>query len=88
MQSAVDGGATPDDSMLRGRLKNLESLRNLDVLLAHLSFEKRTKLAALIKNYPSLFGDTPSRTNLIEHDVEVGDAKPIRQRFYQVSEEK
>lgn len=29
-----------DDSMLRGRLKNSESLRNFDVLLAHLLVEK------------------------------------------------
>lgn len=36
----------------------------------------------------TLFKDTPSKTTLIEHDVDVGDAKPIRQRFYRVSEEK
>ena len=35
-----------------------------------------------------MFGDTPSQTHLIEHDIEVGDAWPIRQRFYRVNTEK
>ena len=77
----------PDDSLLRGCLKNSESLRNLDVLLAHLTVEKRTELAELM-SYPSLFGDTPSKTHVIEHDIDVGDAKPIPQRFYRVSEKR
>lgn len=33
-----------------------------------------------------MFGDTPSSTNLIEHDIDVGDARPI-QSFFRVSEE-
>ncbi len=41
-----------------------------------------------IKSYPSLFEDTPSCTHLIEHDIDVGDAQPIRQRFYRMSPEK
>ena len=91
VQSAFSGGedvAVPDDALLRGRLKNSETLKNLDVVLAHLTVEQRTELAKLIKSYPSIFGDTPSRTTLIEHDIDVGDAKPIRQRFYRVSEVK
>ncbi|KAG1935721.1 hypothetical protein F2P79_019219, partial [Pimephales promelas] len=31
-----------------------------------------------------LFADVPTRTHLIQHDVDVGDARPIRQRFYRV----
>ncbi|KAI3359045.1 hypothetical protein L3Q82_015431 [Scortum barcoo] len=31
------------------------------------------------------FVDTPSRTHLIEHDIDVGDAQPIRQHFYRMS---
>lgn len=31
-----------------------------------------------------LFSDMPTQTDLIEHDIDVGDAKPIRQRFYRV----
>lgn len=67
-QSAFSGGgnvAVPDDSVLCGRLKNSESLQNLDALLSHLSVKKRTELTKLIQSYPSLFGDTPSKTNLM-----------------------
>lgn len=43
---------------------------------------------SLISEFPKLFSDSPSRTHLIEHDIDVGDAKPIRQRFYRVSLDK
>ena len=42
----------------------------------------------LIQGYPCLFGDVPSRTNVLEHDVDVGDAEPIRQQFYRINHEK
>lgn len=42
----------------------------------------------LIKSYSCLLGDTPSRTHLIEHDIDGGDAQPIKQHFYQISPEK
>lgn len=76
------------DEILRGRLKNSQTLNNLGVLVDHLDPEKRNQLVALIKEYPSLFSDTPTQTHLIEHDIDIGDAKPIKQKFYRVSEEK
>lgn len=36
----------------------------------------------MIREYLVLFGDTPSHTHLIEHDIDVGDSTPIKQRFY------
>lgn len=89
VQSAFSRGenvVAPDDSLLRGHLKNSESLQNLDVLLAHLTGEKHTELAELIKSYPSSFGDAPSKTQVIERDTD--DAKSVRQRFYRVSEKR
>ncbi len=83
-----DGVKAPDESLLRGRLKNAETLRNLESLFGHLSAERSAELSALIHSYPCLFGDTPRQTHLIEHDIDVGNAQPIRQRFYRVSEEK
>ncbi len=74
--------------VLLGRLKNSQTLQNLEVLVDNLDSEKRGELVALIRNYPVLFSDTPSQTHLIEHDIDIGDAKPIKQRFYRVSEEK
>nr|XP_033964458.1 uncharacterized protein LOC117465610 [Pseudochaenichthys georgianus] len=84
----VEEEYSPDDGLLRGRLKNSESLANLGGMLGHLTEPRRTELVDLVKNYPCLFGDTPSRTHLIEHDIEVGDAKPVRQRFYRMSPDK
>lgn len=41
-------------------------------------------MTKLVLDFPSLFADVPTRTHLIQHDVDVGDARPIRQRFYRV----
>ncbi|KAK0145216.1 Retrovirus-related Pol polyprotein from transposon 412 [Merluccius polli] len=70
------------------RLKNSESLSKLDMLLDHLSGSRRLQSSKLILSFPSLFSDTPSRTHLIEHDIDIGDEKPIRQQFYRVSPRK
>lgn len=43
---------------------------------------KQAQLIDLIEKYGVLFGDTPTQTGLLEHDIEVGDAKSIRQHFY------
>ena len=76
------------DGVLQPRLKNSKTLANLNVILGHLDESKCKRLVELIQSYPGLFSDTPTRTHLIEHDVDVGDAKPITQRFYRVSPEK
>ena len=34
-----------------------------------------------------LFSDTPTQKHLLEHDIDVGDSLPIRQRFNRVSQE-
>lgn len=75
----------PDDGVLQGRLKYFDSLKKLDQLLGHLSKVRREQLKDLILSFPSLFSDTPSRTNLLEHDIDVGDSTPICQRFYRSS---
>ncbi|XP_010775497.1 ubiquitin-associated protein 2-like [Notothenia coriiceps] len=83
-----DGVTAPDESLLRGKLKNTETLRNLESLLGHMSAEGRSELTALIHSNLCLFRDTPSRTHMIVHDIDVEGAHPIRQRFCRVSEEK
>lgn len=42
----------------------------------------------LILKYPGLVGDMPSRTDSVEHDVDVSDAQPIHQHFFRVSPKK
>lgn len=78
----------PDDCVLKPRLRNSEKLAELNTLFGHLSGERASELSSLLSDFPSLFSDTPSCTHLIEHDIDVGDAEPIRQRFYRVSQDK
>lgn len=49
---------------------------------------RRKELINLIKSYPCLFADTPSCTQLIEHDIDVGDAQPNTRHFYHMSPDK
>ena len=68
-------------------VKKILKLCNLDKLLSHLSESRRCELADLVQEFPCLFGDAPSRTDWVEHDIEVGDAHPIKS-FYRMSPEK
>ncbi len=88
LEEEIDGVSFPEDTVLLGRLKNPETLKNLHKMFAHLPECKCADLIALINNYVSLFGDVPSRTHWLEHDIDVGDAEPIRQHFYRVSPNK
>lgn len=65
-------------------MRNTEALSKLDSLLSHLSQPQKSELSTLIKSFPCLFNDVPTQTHLIEHDIEVGETKPIKQRFYRV----
>lgn len=78
----------PGDSILQGRLHNSEVLSSLPDRFSHLTEVQRTDLINLIFEYITLFPDTPSRTSLIEHDIDVGDSAPIHQRYYRVSANK
>lgn len=60
----------------------------MHVRLNHLTDVQRTDLINLITEYVTLFSDTPSCTNLIEHDIDVGDSSPICQSYYRVSANK
>lgn len=68
--------------------KNSEMLADLTSLLGHLSKENCEQLKRLIFEFRALFLDTLTRTHLIEHDIDVRNAAPVRQRFYHVSPEK
>ena len=49
-----------------------------------MSEKQRVELKSLILSYSSLFSDVPACTKVMEHDIDVEDAAPIRQRFYRV----
>ena len=65
--------------------KNSSILDNLDQKLNHLDSEKKDEVAKLILEYRHLFPDIPGRTDVLFHDVDVGEAKPIKQPPYRLN---
>ncbi|XP_076032451.1 uncharacterized protein LOC143020172 [Oratosquilla oratoria] len=53
--------------------------------LDHLTAAQRKDLTALLSKYQEVFRDTPGKTDLILHDVDVVDAKPIKQAPFHVN---
>ncbi|KAJ8034287.1 hypothetical protein HOLleu_21057 [Holothuria leucospilota] len=53
------------------KLQNSDVLKNLDQKLSHLDHKEKSEMKSLIYEYACLFSDDPTRTNLIEHDVDV-----------------
>lgn len=81
----TNGVLEPDDSLLCGRLKNSESLSNLDKWLTCQSPNLMSCRSWYVNFW---FGDIPSQTDRIEHDIDVGDARPIKQQFYCMAPDK
>ena len=67
------------------KLQNSQILNDLGTKLSHLPLVQRKELAEVITQYMEVFPDVPSKTNLREHDVVVGDSAPIKQNPYMVS---
>ncbi|XP_035235565.1 uncharacterized protein LOC118206694 [Anguilla anguilla] len=78
----------PPKSVTEGRLQNYEFLRSLEVQLSHLSSDESAEIARLIRSHLTLFSDVPTRTHLLEHDIDVGGFSPIKQHPYRVNPEK
>lgn len=53
--------------------------------LAHLPADQYREVSALLGRYPTVFRDTPGRTRAACHDIDVGDATPVKQAPYRVS---
>ena len=66
------------------RLTNTAVLRNLDSKLSHPSESQRQDPEKLLLEFEHLFPDVPTRTDQISHDVDVGDASPIKQHRYRL----
>ncbi len=67
------------------RFKNSEVLSDLPFHLSHLSEKQRSDIVHLLNDFPSLFNDVPSRTTVVQHNIKVGDAIPIKQHAYHVN---
>ena len=66
----------------RVRLNNSQILANLKAKLGHLNHSKIAELKAIIQDSLTLFPDVPSRTNVVYHGVNVGEAEPVKQPHY------
>ena len=67
------------------KLQNSDVLKNLDAKLGHVTPDQRQEIENLIQEYIHLFPDNPSRSNVVSHDIDVGDARPIKQHAYRVN---
>ncbi|CAB4033082.1 Transposon Ty3-I Gag-Pol poly [Paramuricea clavata] len=70
------------------KLSNSDVLRNMDSKLSHLQPSQRQDVLDLVNEYAQLFPDIPSRTDMISHDVDIGDASPIKQHPYRLNSTK
>ena len=79
-------GDTPDlDVECKIRLSNSEILDDLETKLNHVPQDKRIPLIKFLLKYKSVFPDVPNRTNVLMHDVDIGNARLIKQHPYQVN---
>ena len=65
-------------------------LRNSDVLLdleklSHLPEQEKVSIKSLLMEFVVLFPDVPGKTTLTSHDVDTGDALPIKQHLYRIN---
>ena len=67
------------------RLKNSEVLMNLDHKLNHLPVQEKEMLKELLGEFATLFPDVPGKTIVAVHDIDVGNAPPIKQHPYRVN---
>lgn len=79
----VDDGLNLSMEVVNGGcLKNSEVLLTLPSQLSYLSNEQRQDISKLLDSFPELFSDVPPGTSVIQHDIDVGSALPIKQHAY------
>ena len=64
---------------------NPDVLTGLEEKLNHIPGEQRSDIINQLSKHPDIIRDRPGRTNLLVHDIEVVDSKPIRQAQYRVN---
>ena len=68
------------------KLKNSDILKKFQTeKRSHLDQTKQEEMMQLVFQFVKLFPDTPSRTDQVLHDVDVGAATPIKQHPYRVN---
>ena len=54
-------------------------------MLQHLSEDQRNELVDRLWQFPKVFSETPGLTSWVEHDIDVGDSKPIKLPPYRLN---
>lgn len=67
------------------KLKNSYILNNLDEKLSHLEMSQQEELKELISEFAHIFSDIPTQTDVLFHDVDVGNASPVKQHPYRLN---
>lgn len=57
-------------------------MANIEYQLSYLHKDQCDDIIELIRSYPTLCNDVPSRTNILRHDFDVGSGAPIKQHAY------
>ncbi len=70
------------------RLENANILSNVASKIPHLDRSQQEEIIAIHREYGNLFDHEPERADLKCHDVDVRQARPIRQQLYRVSPDK
>ena len=80
----TDGCPVKDESRRDGKLRNSDVLQNWEGKLSHLLREEK-KAMELMDEFVIVFPDVPGKTTCACHDVDIGDARPIKQHAYRVN---
>ena len=67
------------------KLTNSSILNNLDKKLSHLPLSHQQSLKEVLLRFTGLFPDVPTQTDQISHDIDVGNAGPIKQPPYRMN---
>ena len=70
------------------KLDNSQVLKDINVKVSHLSKTEQQDVKEILSEFNHLFPDIPTRTNQLHHDVDIGNAKPIKQHSYRLNPEK
>lgn len=73
------------DLLQTSRFANSEIISRLSSVLDYLPCDQKQDVVRLIESYPQIFGDIPTVTNVLSHDIDVGSASPIKQHPYRVN---
>ncbi|XP_074648994.1 uncharacterized protein LOC141904313 [Tubulanus polymorphus] len=63
-------------------------LEKISCHLEHLESDEKAQLTHLLIEYKHLFTEKPGLTDLLKHDVDVGNSRPVKQHHYRLNPER